>query len=126
MTIQFLIILLLKNMAEPVLYYDPHLDTTKKDGLMGRRVTLEDIARQSGVSLATVSLVLRDKPGINTKTRRRVLDTARELGYRRKPTSEAPLLEGLQQVGVIMRSRAGDLPQTNQFYAPVLVGIEAA
>ena len=113
-------------MAEPVLYYDSYLDTTKKDGRMGRRVTLEDIARQSGVSLATVSLVLRDKPGINTKTRRRVLDMARELGYRRKPASEAPLLEGLQQVGVIMRSRAGDLPQTNQFYAPVLVGIEAA
>jgi LacI family transcriptional regulator len=113
-------------MAKPVLYYDSYLDTTKKDGRMGRRVTLEDIARQSGVSLATVSLVLRDKPGINTKTRRRVLDTARELGYRRKPVSEAPLSDGLQQVGVIIRSRAGDLPQTNQFYAPVLVGIEAA
>ncbi len=92
---------------------------------MGRRVTLEEIARQSGVSLATVSLVLRDKPGINNETRRRVLDTARELGYRKKQP-ETPVLEGLQQVGVIVKSRADDQPRHNQFYAPVLAGIEVA
>ena len=46
---------------------------------MRQRVTLEDIARESRVSLATVSLVLRDKPGINEETRRRVLEAAREL-----------------------------------------------
>lgn len=92
---------------------------------MDRRITLDDIARRSGVSLATVSLVLRGKPGINDETRQRVLDTARTLGYRRRGPEPARH-ELLQQVGVLVRSRAGELPQSNQFYAPVLAGIEAA
>src|SRR6185503_8342600 len=94
---------------------------------MSERVTMEDIARHSGVSLTTVSLVLRDKPGINDETRRRVLDMARALGYRRKLTTEAPSAQGLQQVGVaVKKARIDDEPVTNQFYAPVLAGIEAA
>jgi LacI family transcriptional regulator len=94
---------------------------------MSERVTMEDIARHSGVSLTTVSLVLRDKPGINDETRRRVLDMAHALGYRRKQTTEAPSAQGLQQVGVaVKKARLDDEPGTNQFYAPVLAGIEAA
>lgn len=93
---------------------------------MSQRVTLEHIARQSGVSLATVSLVLRDKPGINDETRRRVLETARTLGYTRRAGAGALPERGLQQVGVIMRARADDPPQTNRFYGPVLAGIDAA
>jgi LacI family transcriptional regulator len=92
---------------------------------MSQRVTLEDIARQSSVSLATVSLALRDKPGINEETRRRVLEAAHTLGYRRRLSSDSTAT-GLQQVGVIIKARTGDLPQTNQFYAPVLAGIDAA
>lgn len=91
---------------------------------MAQRVTLETIARASGVSLATVSLVLRDKPGIHAETRRRVLGAARQLGYQRKP-AELLVPPALQQIGVLIRSRADDLPQTNPFYAPVLAGIEA-
>jgi LacI family transcriptional regulator len=91
---------------------------------MSQRVTMEDIARQSGVSLATVSLALRDKPGINEETRQRVIEAARTLGYRRRPINDGATT-ALQQVGVIIRARAGDLPQTNQFYAPVLSGIDA-
>jgi LacI family transcriptional regulator len=92
---------------------------------MRSRVTLESIARASGVSLATVSLVLRDKPGINDQTRKRVLDAAEGLGYRRLPsTSHAPRV--LRQVGVIVKARPGDQPHSNQFYSPVLAGIEAA
>jgi LacI family transcriptional regulator len=69
---------------------------------------------------------LREKPGINDETRRRVIDTARTLGYRKKLPSESAPAQSLQQVGVILKSRAGDPPQTNQFYAPVLAGIESA
>jgi LacI family transcriptional regulator len=92
---------------------------------MRSRVTLESIARASGVSLATVSLVLRDKPGINDQTRKRVLDAAEILGYRRHlGASSAPRV--LRQVGVIVKARPGDQPHSNQFYSPVLAGVEAA
>jgi LacI family transcriptional regulator len=90
------------------------------------RVTMEDIARQSGVSLTTVSLVLRDKPGINDETRQRVLDVARTLGYRKRPQSELLAAPALRQVGMLNKARPDDQPQTNQFYAPVVAGIEAA
>jgi LacI family transcriptional regulator len=93
---------------------------------MSQRVTMEDIARRTGVSLATVSLVLRDKPGINDETRRRVLGAARELGYRRRPALGPATGPGVGQIGVIMKARAGDLPQANPFYGPILASIEAA
>ncbi len=50
---------------------------------MTRRVTTHDIAREAGVSRTTVSHILNNHPGIrlSSKTRERVLSTARELGY---------------------------------------------
>ena len=93
---------------------------------MRAQMTLQAIARKSGVSLTTVSLVLRDKPGINEATRKRVLDAASALGYRRRPgfvSAPSPLL---RQVGVVLKARPGDAPYSNQFYAPVLAGVEAA
>lgn len=94
---------------------------------MTQRITMEDIARQSGVSLATVSLVLRDKPGINDETRRRVLDIARDLGYRKRLNHEKLVSQSLHNAGVIVKASIGDdSPLTNPFYAPIVAGIEAA
>jgi LacI family transcriptional regulator len=45
------------------------------------RPTLVDIAKASGVSKATVSLVLRNSPSIPARTRERVLEAAKCLGY---------------------------------------------
>jgi DNA-binding LacI/PurR family transcriptional regulator len=53
------------------------------DALAGRRVTSADVAREAGVSRATVSYILNgtgNQP-IRESTRRRVLDAARTLGY---------------------------------------------
>jgi DNA-binding LacI/PurR family transcriptional regulator len=49
-------------------------------------ITMRDIAVRAGVSRSTVSFVLNDKHdamGVNENTRRRVLQVADELGYRR-------------------------------------------
>ena len=87
---------------------------------------MEAVAQLSSVSLSTVSLVLRDKPGINAETRKRVLEAARTLGYQRKYVTDLQSSEPLTQVGLVIKSREGDTPQANQFYAPVITGIEAA
>lgn len=52
-------------------------------GTRPRRVTTADVARESGVSRATVSYVLNDVPGrvISTSTRELVLKTAQRLGH---------------------------------------------
>src|SRR3954452_18342415 len=45
------------------------------DTLAGAALTLKDIARQAGVSLATVDRVLHNRPGVRTDTVRRVKET---------------------------------------------------
>ncbi len=87
---------------------------------------MEDIAEQSGVSTATVSLVLRDKPGVNDETRQRVIATARTLGYRKRAPITSPGSTRLRLVGMVNKTRSDDAPRTNPFYAPVIAGIEAA
>ena len=47
-----------------------------------RRPTLIDVAKAAGVSRALVSIVMRGAPGAAESTRQKVLETARELGYR--------------------------------------------
>jgi LacI family transcriptional regulator len=45
------------------------------------RSTLIDIAREAGVSSATVDRVLNNRPGVRERTREIVIETARRLGY---------------------------------------------
>ncbi len=61
---------------------------------MDDRSTAQDVAREAGVSLATVSLVLNDKPGVGDGTRHRVLAAAERLGYRPRARSQ-PLVIGV-------------------------------
>ncbi|WP_217546304.1 LacI family DNA-binding transcriptional regulator [Streptomyces sp. GbtcB6] len=56
----------------------------------GRRPTLADVAARAGVSTALVSIVMRGVTGASAATRERVLQAAREIGYR--PDSRARLL----------------------------------
>jgi LacI family transcriptional regulator len=101
--------------------------TSRKTPPTARRVTLADIARKSDVSLTTVSLALRNKPGagIPAETRQRILDAARTLGYRIKTTNGEPT-QRLAHIGVVLKARADDIPQENPFYSLVLAGIDAA
>lgn len=48
-----------------------------------RRVTVHDVARVAGVSLATVDRVLNGRPGVRAETAERVAEAIRELDFRR-------------------------------------------
>jgi len=52
-------------------------------------ITLQQIARAAGCSLATVSYALRDDPRIRPETRKRVQLVAEQLGYRPNPRFSA-------------------------------------
>lgn len=58
---------------------------------VAKRTTSADVARAAGVSRTTVSFVLNDKAGLGIpeSTRRRVLDAARDLGYRPHASARA-------------------------------------
>lgn len=94
-----------------------------------RRVTVTEIARLSDASPTTVSLVLRDKPGISPETRDRVLAAARELGYRPRAPRQATTHGAVRNVAMLMRARTRAQsvkePRVNPFYSWVLTGMEA-
>ncbi|GAA2593897.1 LacI family DNA-binding transcriptional regulator [Dactylosporangium fulvum] len=94
---------------------------------MRRRVTQRDIARMTGVSQATVSLVLNDRVDsgvrIAPETRQRVLDAIRATGYvadvvGRRLADRSNRILGVFTYEPVFPSAAAD------FYHPFLVGIE--
>jgi LacI family transcriptional regulator len=93
---------------------------------MKRRVTTHDIAREAGVSRATVSHVLNKHPRIslNIKTRERVLETARKLGY--VPNSAAQMLvTGRSRTVGLILSRP-DLIAVDAFVPSMIYGLNEA
>ena len=100
------------------------VSTTNTGGAGSRkRVTLADVARESALSPAAVSLALRGEAGVSRETRDRVVENARRLGYRGGARSS--VRRGRQTtVGLIIKAPHGDAPEVNRFYAPVMTGIE--
>lgn len=55
---------------------------SEKSVSTGRRSTVHDIARATGVSIGTVSRALNNKPGVHPKTRELVLSVSREMNVK--------------------------------------------
>lgn len=76
--------------------------------------TLHDIAQRSGTSVSTVSRVLNGKGHrISQDTHRRVMEAARELGYRPNPLARGLRLQKTMSIGLVMPDIA------NPFFAHV-------
>ncbi|MBQ4797192.1 LacI family DNA-binding transcriptional regulator, partial [Pectobacterium versatile] len=52
-------------------------------------ITIRDVARQAGVSIATVSRVLNNSSAVTQQTRDQVLQTVEQLGYRPNANAQA-------------------------------------
>lgn len=82
------------------------------------RVTIRDVARESGVALSTVSNALMGKPYVSTRTRRQVQEVAERLGYRPSAVARALRKQRSFSVGVLMADIA------NPTFPEILRGIE--
>ena len=82
---------------------------------MSSKITIYDVARKADVSLATVSRVLNNPSRVKEKTRTRVLDVIKELGYRPNAIARGLASRKSTNIGLIVPtlSRASISEMTN-------------
>ncbi|MFD1338749.1 LacI family DNA-binding transcriptional regulator [Microbacterium lemovicicum] len=66
-----------------------------------RKVNINDVASAAGVSYQTVSRVLNDAPDVNAKTRARIQQLIKDLGYRRSRTATALSTNKSTAIGIL-------------------------
>lgn len=71
-------------------------------GAETRKVTIHDVARFAGVSRQTVSRALNGKDEIEGSTKQRVLDAARELGYRPSRFARGLVRQDTTTIGLVI------------------------
>ena len=81
------------------------------------RVTLSDVAKQAGVSIATVSYVMNERGGVGEQTRANVLRIADELGFRLNRVASGLRTGRTQVLGLVL----ADI--TNPFYPEIAGGV---
>jgi DNA-binding LacI/PurR family transcriptional regulator len=99
------------------------LSVVKEDRIVSR-VTINEIARMSGVSKGAVSYALNGRPGVSDQTRQRILEVARDLGW--APNRTARMLSGSKTdtFGLILARDPRTLG-SEPFYMEFVAGIES-
>jgi LacI family transcriptional regulator len=82
-------------------------------------VTLKDIANRAGVTSATVSMVINNKPNISSMTRKKVLKIAKDLNYYPNAIARGLATKKANAIGVIVPNLA------SSFIVRVLQGIKS-
>jgi len=85
-----------------------------------KRVTLQDIARRTGVTINTVSRALKNKPDISVKTCERIQQVAREMGYVRNYAASSLRSGRTKTLGLIL----GEM--SNPYYAVMADAVHEA
>jgi DNA-binding LacI/PurR family transcriptional regulator len=92
---------------------------------LSRRPTIADVARRAGVSQAAVSLAVNGRPGVGDETRARVLEAARELGWRPSASARALTEARTRAIGLVLERDPAHL-EVDSFFVRFLSGVERA
>ncbi len=84
----------------------------------GKEITIYDLARKLNISVATVSRALKDDPVVSKKTRKKITELAREVGYRSNHFARNLRMQRTNTIGVI-------IPRLNSYFmSTVIAGME--
>lgn len=84
-----------------------------------QRVTIDDVARRAGVSIATVSRVVSGAQNVTLVTTAKVNAAIQEMGYKPNPIAKQLAGQRTNTLGLIVDEIVGD------FFQPMLRGIES-
>ena len=90
----------------------------KKNKSSQNKITLREVAKEAGVSVATVSYVLNDTGSVGDVVKRRVRNAVKKLGYRPNQSAQAMKTGRTRTIGLILP----DL--TNPFFPELAQSIE--
>lgn len=85
-----------------------------------RAPTIYDLAKRTGVSIATVSRALNDKSGLSQATRDRVLAAVEELGYVPNGTARGLSYGSTETIGVVVATRTPNVAQAAEEHESLL------
>lgn len=80
------------------------------------KVSMKDISRETGVSVATVSNALNHKQGVNARTAERVFEAAKRLGYFTE--------SHISKVKFVIYKRNGVIVEDTPFFQMMIAGVE--
>src|SRR5215208_2700273 len=86
--------------------------------------TIQQLAAQSGVSVATVSRALNGSPEVSGATRDRILALAQELDYTPSAAARTLVSRRSHVVGVVLETGPGHPALLHPFFQEVLVGLK--
>jgi LacI family transcriptional regulator len=94
-------------------------------------VTIKNVAQKAGVSTGTVSLVINNSPGVSHKTRSRILQVIKELGYTPNRGARSIITSRTSNIGllVVLENNLSDDPYStenivNSFSTDIATGVE--
>jgi len=88
--------------------------------------SIREVARLSGVSVATVSRVLNGTATVREETRQRVLERVRELDYVPNAAARTLVRRRSQVIGVVVNTGDTHPDLKHPFFGDVLVGLRQA
>ena len=82
-------------------------------------ITIKEIAKRANVAVSTVSRALNNKSDINVETREKILEIARESGYKPNNVARSLVMQKAFTIGLIIPDIS------NPYFAEVALGVES-
>jgi LacI family transcriptional regulator len=89
---------------------------------MNKRVTIKDVAKKTGLSISTISLVINNKGNVSEETKQKVLQAIEELGYYPARSARSLASRKTGNIGFILTEE--HFSRSEPFYTKIFLGTE--